>query len=355
MQYRFTARKKDNGWQLLLRYKDSSGKWHQKTKQGYSKKSDALAEEEKDRLLKSVMNIGMAPEHPDMTLKELYKLFRETKRKELTYNTLKNYKLTLDRLPALADSKVTEITTQNLINAFNSMPDLSASSINLSIAKIKVLFKYAKNICGLIKIDPSENLHYVKERRKKAVKALSQDELNALISSMKNERMDIYTMCSIAGYAGLRFGEIAGLTAADIDLKSRILHISKQYGLIANNVYDFKPVKSNNGFRDVPIPPALVKILSDYLQSEIYHLDDGRIFKICESSYINSRIKKYNKACSIHKLRHTYATLLLANGVDVKTVAALLGDTANTVIKTYIHYNDDMRKQAADKVADIFG
>ena len=167
--------------------------------------------------------------------------------------------------------------------------------------------------------------------------------------------MDIYTMCAIAGYAGLRFGEIAGLTAADINLKSRILHVSKQYGLVSKNIYTFKPVKSNNGFRDVPIPPALVKILSYYLQSEIYHLDDGRIFKICESSYVNSRIKKYNKACSIHQLRHTYATLLLGNGVDVKTVAALLGDTVNTAIKTYIHYNDDMRRQAADKVANIFG
>lgn len=354
MQYRFTARKKDNGWQLLLRYKDSSGKWHQKTKQGYGKKSDALAEEEKDRLLKSVMNIGMAPEHSDITLKELYILFKQNKKKELTYNTLKNYELTLARFPDLAGRKVTEITTQDLTQAFNSLSDLSPSSLNLSIAKIKVLFKYAKNICGLIKIDPSENLHYVKERRKKAVKALSQGELNTLMTSMQNERMDIYVMCAIAGYAGLRFGEIAGLTAADIDLKSRILHISKQYGLIANNVYAFKPVKSNNGFRDVPIPPILLFILSEYL-AVIEPSSDGRLFTIKESSYVNGRIKKYRPDCSIHQLRHTYATLLLANGMDVKTVAALLGDTVNTVIRTYIHYSDDMRRQAADKVADIFG
>ena len=354
MQYRFTARKKDNGWQLLLRYKDSSGKWKQKTKQGYGKKSDALAEEEKDKLLNLVINMGTDSECPDMTLKELYELFKENKRKELTYNTLKNYELALSRLPSIADRKVTEITTQDLIQAFNSLSGLSTSSLNLSIAKIKVLFKYAKNVYNLIKIDPAGNLHYVKERRKKAVKALSQDELNTLISSMKNERMDIYTMCSVAGYAGLRFGEIAGLTAADIDLKSRILHVSKQYGLVSKNIYTFKPVKSNNGFRDVPIPPTLLTILSEYL-AVIEPSSDGRIFAIRESSYVNGRIKKYRPDCSIHQLRHTYATLLLANGVDVKTVAALLGDTVNTVIRTYIHYNDDMRKQAADKVADIFG
>ena len=355
MQYRFTARKKDNGWQLLLRYKDGSGKWRQKTKQGYSKKSDALAEEEKDRLLKSVMNIGMAPEHADMTLEELYRLFRENKRKELAYNTLKNYELTLARLPQLVDRKVTELTTQDLIQAFNSLSDLSPSSLNLFISKVKVLFKYAKNICGLIKIDPSEKVEYIKARKKKAIIALTQDELTSLLKSMKNERIDIYTMCAVAGYAGLRFGEIAGLTAADIDLKGKILHINKQYGVVSKNVYAFKPVKSNNGFRDIPIPTVLVKILSDYLQNRIYRLDDGRIFKIRDPSYINLKIKKYHKACSMHKLRHTYATLLLGHGVDVKTVAALLGDNVDTVIRTYIHYTDDMRKQAAEKVTNIFG
>lgn len=354
MQYRFTARKKDNGWQLLFRYKDSNGKWKQKTKQGYSKKSDALAEEEKDQLLKLVINMGTDPECPDMTLKELYTLFKQNKKKELTYNTLKNYELTLSRLSSIADRKVTEITTQDLIQVFNSLSGLSPSSLNLSIAKIKVLFKYAKNVYNLIKIDPSENLHYAKEHRKKAVKSLSQGELNTLMTSMQDERMDIYVMCAIAGYAGLRFGEIAGLTASDIDMKGKILHVNKQYGLVSKNIYTFKPVKSNNGYRDVPIPPILLSILSEYL-AVIEPSSDGRLFTIKESSYVNGRIKKYRTDCSIHQLRHTYATLLLANGVDVKTVAALLGDTVNTVIKTYIHYNDDMRKRAADKVADIFG
>lgn len=355
MQYHFSARKKATGWQLLLTYKDANGKWRQKSKQRFAKKSEALAESEKRKLLESVMNVAENTDHQDLTLRELYNLFRENKRQELTYNTLKNYELTLARLSGIADCKMAEITAQDLINAINGLSGLSPSSINLSIAKIKVLFKYAKNVCNLIKIDPSTRLHYIKERRKKTVSALTQSELNSLLKSMQAERIDIYTMCSIAGYAGLRFGEIAGLTADDIDLKNKVLHVSKQYGLISRNLYAFKPVKSNNGFRDVPIPPALISILAEYLQADIKRPIDGRIFIVCESSYVNARIKKYKKDFSIHKLRHTYATLLLAHGVDVKTVAALLGDTVNTVIKTYIHYNDEMRWQAAEKVAGIFG
>ena len=56
-----------------------------------------------------------------------------------------------------------------------------------------------------------------------------------------------------------------------------------------------------------------------------------------------------------HYLRHTYATKLLSNGVDIKTVSALLGDSLQTVLKTYVHYSDDMRNKASDKVAAIFG
>ncbi len=52
--------------------------------------------------------------------------------------------------------------------------------------------------------------------------------------------------------------------------------------------------------------------------------------------------------------RHTYATLLLANGVDIKTVVALLGDIVDTVVKTYIHFTDEMRQNAHNAVANIF-
>ena len=54
-------------------------------------------------------------------------------------------------------------------------------------------------------------------------------------------------------------------------------------------------------------------------------------------------------------MRHTYATRLLYNGVDVQTVAALLGDTVEIVISTYIHYVDEMRKNASESVSRIFG
>ena len=53
---------------------------------------------------------------------------------------------------------------------------------------------------------------------------------------------------------------------------------------------------------------------------------------------------------TIHWFRHTYATTLLANGADIKTVSALLGDTPSTVLKNYVDYTDDMREPAKELV-----
>ena len=69
---------------------------------------------------------------------------------------------------------------------------------------------------------------------------------------------------------------------------------------------------------------------------------------------INTYLKRFGDNLSAHNLRHTYATKLLANGLDVKTVSSLLGDTPQMVMKTYVHDNDEMKAAASNAVAKIF-
>lgn len=58
---------------------------------------------------------------------------------------------------------------------------------------------------------------------------------------------------------------------------------------------------------------------------------------------------------SLHDLRHTYVTKLIASGkVDIKTAAALLGDSIGTVERIYLHYTDEMRTKAVADVQAIF-
>ena len=60
------------------------------------------------------------------------------------------------------------------------------------------------------------------------------------------------------------------------------------------------------------------------------------------------------KIYGIHALRHTFATLLLSNGVDIKTVSELLGHSDVTITyNTYIHVVDDLKRKALASIPNI--
>ena len=151
----------------------------------------------------------------------------------------------------------------------------------------------------------------------------------------------------------MRYGEITGLTWENIDLDNNTINIVQQFAAIGYNKYALKGLKSKNSYRMLPIPPILKGILLEYKQT----CTTERLFntRISSSGVATEIMKRFLPDNSIHDLRHTYATKLLSNGVDIKTVSALLGDSLQTVLKTYVHYSDDMRNKASDKVAAIFG
>ena len=113
--------------------------------------------------------------------------------------------------------------------------------------------------------------------------------------------------------------------------------------------------KTKNSFRSIPIPVALVKMLNEYRRSQPLDIH-RRLFPRPYGTYygMKAAIKTVDSRLSPHCLRHTYATHLLGRGMDIRTVAALLGDNVKTVINTYIHYSDDMRAAAADDIEKIF-
>lgn len=69
---------------------------------------------------------------------------------------------------------------------------------------------------------------------------------------------------------------------------------------------------------------------------------------------LSLKFKKLGFDNSIHDLRHTYATMLIADGVDFKTVSNLLGDTVETVMKTYSHFTSNMTEKVTQKINAIF-
>lgn len=351
MDYRFSVRKKDNGWQLILRYKDANGKWKQKAKQGFSKKSLALAESEKQELLSYINKYASVnQDYRDLTLKEFSLMYTEDRKHELAYNTLKGYKNIIKRYPGLVNKRVCDIEKTDFLVIYRDEESSSAAK-NLYISLLKSLLRHARDVYHIINDDFFSDLHPVKNKSKKTITSFTNEELEYLLTCLKSASLEAYMMCLLACKAGLRYGEVMALTSSDID--NGIIHVTRQYGKISDDTSGFKPLKSANSKRDVPISSFLATAIKDYI-SIIGKKPSDRLFTM-SNTRINYIVKKYIPNGSYHRLRHTYATTLLANGMDVKTVSALIGDTVQTVINTYIHYTNDMRIKAAQDIEKIFG
>ena len=144
------------------------------------------------------------------------------------------------------------------------------------------------------------------------------------------------------------------ITWKDINFSAMTITIDKQFDGRKKGYHVTNP-KSKNGFRTIPIPQVLLQMLKQYRDSEPMSID-RRLFRNPHGTYesLMDAIKKIDARFSVHCLRHTYASNLLARGIDIRTVAALLGDDTKTVTNTYVHYTDDMRSAAAKDIQKIF-
>lgn len=359
MQYNFTYREKDKGWQVILSYKDNAGRWRQKSKQGFATKKAAktYGQDMLTSVQAQVKSTAAAPPELDgITLREFASIVFKARR--LEYNSVSGYTNALQRFgAALIDKPVTAITYLDITAAMQDWT-YSANSRRQSLICLKMLLKQAVTPYSLRPDNPGESISLpsVSKRRRKDIHALNKSELTTLLRGLKDIDVQAYTIAAVAGLAGLRYGEIVGLLRSDVDFKSATISITKQYNRIGPRRYGMKAIKNGeNGYRRVPIPESLCRIISEYNDSVPPDIS-GRLFAVRTSctNDINGKIKKILPGTTIHDLRHTYATLLLASGENIKTVAALIGDDIATVLLTYIDYTDDMRQQASKSISKIF-
>ena len=341
-----TFRQKDGSWQIIVSYKDGN-RWRQKTRQGFPTKREAK-EAEEDLLKK----IKRTPRQADqslagITLMKFCELYIKVK-KSIAHGTKQNYIDAVKSLRTLSNRPVHTITYLDLQNDVSGWT-VAPQTQRQYFSKLRILFRAAIKPYGLRADDPTVDIELPKVRSKTERRTVSAEQFSGL---MRYHRQDVTLAIALGYYAGLRRGEILGLRWTDVDWDNMAITIERQLDARDGT---FHAPKSKNGYRTIPIPQALLHMLKHY--HDTMPLDIGRrVFPRPYATYLYMKkaIRKADPSLSPHCLRHTYATTLLGKGVDVRTVAALLGDDVKTVINTYIHYSDDMRKAAADSIKNIF-
>ena len=133
--------------------------------------------------------------------------------------------------------------------------------------------------------------------------------------------------------SGLRKGELVALLWSDLDIKNRTISVSKQYIKNPNGELTLSRPKTETSVRKVSIPQMAVDLL---IQEHEKHPRNPYMFPspiTGEMYYPDSVVNLHKKILKdaglehirFHDLRHTFATLALQNGVDIKTVSSMLG------------------------------
>lgn len=270
----------------------------------------------------------------------------------------------------IAGLKLTGITSLRLQQFYNKLSEeYSYTRINHLNTVLKTFFNWCiksdyllKNPCLKVEIKGNKS-DIVNEKRKK-VEILSEEEISKIKESIKETNMELIVLLDLA--TGLRLGELLALDWSVIDLENKNLRVERSVKEVY--VYDdenhrhletvFQIPKTPHSFRTVPIPNTLVETLKDFDNKNglVFHNERGKPLRAKNIAY---HWKKILKECNIphkkfHTIRHTYGSILLKNGVDIETVAELMGHSAISITQIYLHSTNNQKQDAANKLNYLF-
>lgn len=358
MQYNITYRQKDGGIQFIISFKDKNGKWRQRSRQGYKKKGDAKKAADKmlDKLKKE-FTLQLNTELEGITFGEFTKIFIKHIKIYKETNTVALYQQAIKKFSKLNEIALEKITPLHVQERVDEMvaAGLEVTTIKLYVTQLKITFNNAIKTYKIIVDNPVIDIKIPSQKKEPKLKALNLSDMENLLASIKTPRHYVATM--IAGKCGLRIGEIIGLTWSDVDFVKCKIDVNKQWKLLKSGEYGFGSLKSKTSYRIVPASQSVLQVLKNYKKTFPTSID-GRILPYKStngtSSTLAKRYKKLGYDISIHDLRHTFATLLIANGTDFRTAAQILGHALEETIRTYSHVTSDMMERAAKTIENIF-
>lgn len=211
----------------------------------------------------------------------------------------------------------------------------------------------------LILRNPTEDC-IIPKLEKKEMKLLRPEDIKAYLAAA--ERRGVLPMFYLELVSGVRKGELVALLWDDLDIERRTISVSKQALSRPGGAIVVNRPKTENSIRAISIPQEAVDLLVEKHQKHPDNLYMVPSPKTGEMYYPDSVVNLHKKLLQdaglghirFHDLRHTFATMALQNGVDVKTVSAMLGHyDAGFTLRTYTHATRQMQEQAAEKMGSF--
>ena len=312
----------------------------------------------------------------DPTLNEWYEIWINT----FCRNVIKDYtvqgysqRFRLYILPELGKLRLSEISTvicqQFLINLYNNGRErgrskkgngLSYGTVKgiqrtLSVCMQKAVDEelISKNPCSKVKLPNAE---------KPEMKTLKKEELTSFLEEAK--KSDCYEFYYLELTTGLRLGEICALSWDDLDTENKTITVNKNVQRVNGEIVINTP-KTKSSIRTIRLCDECIRLLSELKENQIpkskYIFPSSVTGEIRDTSAVTRRLHRIQDRAGVprirfHDLRHSFATLSLEQGMDIKTVSHMLGHTdAGFTMNTYMHVTDSMQENVANTMENLLG
>lgn len=353
---------KGKGWRARASWYDATGNRHQKQKQWFAKKRDAL-DWERAYLDK---HGDLQPDADKITVQQWCNKYLQLHSGVLADNTVSGYTNNCKRIckyiGAIQLCKLRRIDVEIMLKSMLQERVRGGKPIGAATVKYCLRTLHAALNCAVdneyIKKNPADGAKMPICDDRFVPKVLSADQGREMLAILKKEDGQLYLAALLSIVYGLRLGEAIGLRWQDVD--AREIRVRGQYTQSSNGDVYKAALKTSSSYRTLAMHP--------YVWSELQAVDAankkmGRIATyICEldgelpgSSKMSARWARFAKrhgydGVRYHDLRHSSATMMLQGGADINTVKSQLGHAKISTTELYLHSGFTQSVSAAESV-----
>lgn len=297
------------------------------------------------------------------TLYEFAQIWLESKKNHIKIKTYDGYEFIVEDV--LTNTKSFDIKNKQIKNITKEQMQKFIDGLGNYYAKSTI--QKTKTLLNQI-FDMAEEQQYVSRNFMKSIKLPSDDVIKVKTKEIKflqEEDIKILERLNESGiysvnaqmiifilHTGLRISEAIGLRWEDVDEKNKKIFIRNNRVLVKNRknegnktTYINSTTKTDKGTRIIPLSNKAMKIINDrkgcHKKYVFTTINGTSMYPGNVETTLHRMLKRGNcsiNKCGVHSLRHTFGSILLQKGTDIKTVSELLGHSDISVTyNIYIH------------------
>lgn len=309
----------------------------------------------------------------------------------IQYRTIKNIKpgKNITSSTATKISEALDVSIKTIFDTVEKIGSLSERTILYHHRIISSILTSAVQWQFIVN-NPALRVKAPKVERKEA-RHFEADQVAYIFQLIEDEPIKYKAMVYLCIYGGMRAGELSGLEWSDVDWDNKVLKICRSSQYLPGKGIFTKTTKNESSERLISLPDTVIAILRQYklwqngvkVEMDNLWVDSNRIFtkfngepifpqtlgkwfskfikrqndKVMNDNAISKEDKEKYLLDNVnfHGLRHTNASLLIGEGIDIATVSKRLGHAEpSTTLKIYTHALQKADKDAANKLENLF-